>query len=264
LSVSRASVSLRGFIGIVVGGLALAVGVAFATAADRDALWGVVRACVADKRVTGLPFPCLSVDISEGEARGGAVLRPPWSNDLIFSPTRRVIGVEDPFLQTPEAPNYFAAAWRARGMIATANGKPPVRDQIALVVNSGPMRDQDQLHIHIGCLTPSARAFLTRSAPALPWDIWRPVGAVTPHQSFWALRVRDRGLEGVDPFQLARAELGHALRNPADLTVAVAGGAEDSEFLILATYAHAPHSWWPVGSNDILDRRCRGDGEPGE
>ena len=31
----------------------------------------------------------------------------------------RLIGVEDPFLQTPEAPNYFAEGWAARGMIAT-------------------------------------------------------------------------------------------------------------------------------------------------
>ena len=40
---------------------------AFATTAtglDRLVLWQVVRACVADFKLTGAPFPCLEVDLS--------------------------------------------------------------------------------------------------------------------------------------------------------------------------------------------------------
>ncbi len=28
------------------------------------------------------------------------------------------------------------------------------------------------------------------------------------------------------------------------------------EFLILASYAGAPHAWWPVGAGDLLDTSC--------
>jgi CDP-diacylglycerol pyrophosphatase len=111
---------LVGFFGLVSAALALTAGAALALAPDRDGLWKVVGACVADQRLTGLPFPCLAVDLGEGQARGHILLRPPWANDLILSPTRRIVGIEDPFLQSPAAPNYFAESWAARGMIATA------------------------------------------------------------------------------------------------------------------------------------------------
>ena len=43
-------------------------------------------------------------------------------DDTILAPTRRITGVEDPFLQSPEAPNYFDAAWRARTFLRTRTG----------------------------------------------------------------------------------------------------------------------------------------------
>jgi hypothetical protein len=49
---------------IVVG---LTLVTAFATSPvelDRLELWQVVRACVADFKLTGAPFPCLNVDLS--------------------------------------------------------------------------------------------------------------------------------------------------------------------------------------------------------
>ena len=87
---------------------------AFAAGLHREALWQVVRACVADFKLTTAPFPCLAVNLSGGEERGYVVLRPPLMHDLILSPTRRIVGIEDPFLQLPDAPAYFDAAWRAR------------------------------------------------------------------------------------------------------------------------------------------------------
>ncbi len=98
---------------------------AYAMELHRMALWQVVRACVADTKLTGKPFPCLKVDLSGGEAQGSVVLRPPLSDDTILAPTRRITGVEDPFLQSPEAPNYFDAAWRARAFLKGANGHEP-------------------------------------------------------------------------------------------------------------------------------------------
>jgi CDP-diacylglycerol pyrophosphatase len=226
-----------------VAGLTMSTGFAtFAIGLDRMVLWQVVRACVADFKLTGTPFPCLEVDVSGGEERGNVVLRPPLSDDTILAPTRRIIGVEDPFLQSPVAPNYFDAAWRVRMFLKGADGQVPERDAIALVVNSGSVRVEDQLHIHVGCLLPTARLALAAAAPKVPMGEWARIGAVVPHTMFWGLRIRGTDLSNVEPFQLAREALAGKANGPGDVTIAVAGVRVDSEdeFLILASYAKAP------------------------
>lgn len=222
------------------------------------ALWQVVRACVADSRLTGAPFPCLEVNISDGEARGNVVLRAPLLDQTLLVPTRRITGVEDPFLQSPEAPNYFDAAWRARSFLKTPDGRAPERDDIALIVNSIIVRGQDQLHIHIGCLLPYARRALAAAAPKIPMKEWAPIGAVMPHTMFWGYRIRATDLARVEPFRLVGEAFAGKARSRGDLTVMVAGVRVegDDQFLILASYAHAPGAWWPVGSGDLLGRAC--------
>jgi CDP-diacylglycerol pyrophosphatase len=227
---------------------------AYAMELHRMALWQVVRACVADYKLTGAPFPCLEVNLARGEELGSVVVRPPLLNDTVLSPTRRIPGIEDPFLQSPEAPNYFDAAWRARTYLKGADGHVPERDAIALFVNSAIVRTQDQLHIHVGCLLPYARRTLAVVAPKVPMGGWVEIGPVVPHTMFWASRIPGAELASVNPFRLAANELADKTRGPGDLTVAVAGVRVDGddEFLILATYAKAPHAWWPVGDGNLL------------
>ena len=231
---------------------------AYAMELHRMALWQVVRACVADYKLTGAPFPCLEVSISDGEARGDVVLRAPLLHETLLVPTRRITGVEDPSLQSPEAPNYFDAAWRARTFLKAADGRAPERDDIALIVNSIIVRGQDQLHIHIGCLLPYARRSIAAAAQRIPMEEWTRVGAVMPHTMFWGYRIRGSDLAKVDPFRLVAQEFDGRARTRGDLTVMVAGVRVegDDQFLILASYAHAPGAWWPVGSDDLLGRAC--------
>src|SRR5271165_2023952 len=112
--------------------LLLAAAASAARAAEnRETLWPVVRTCASAYRMIGVSFPCLKVDLPGGALdRGYAVLRPPNSNDLILSPTRKIVGVEDPFIQSPAAPNYFADAWRERTFLKAADGNPPPRDAV--------------------------------------------------------------------------------------------------------------------------------------
>jgi CDP-diacylglycerol pyrophosphatase len=219
------------------------------------ALWQVVRACVADYKLTGAPFPCLEVDLSGGEERGSVVLRPPLLDDTILAATRRITGIEDPFLQSPEAPNYFDAAWRARTFLKDADGQAPDHDAIALFVNSAIVRTQDQLHIHVGCLFPYARRTLAAAAPRIPMGEWVQIGPVVPHTMFWGYRIRETDLANVNPFRLGAEAVAGKTKDPGDLTVVVAGVRVDGDdqFLILASYARAPHAWWPVGADNLLD-----------
>lgn len=234
---------------------------AFATSAiglDRLALWQVVRACVADFKLTGAPFPCLEVDLSSGEEGGDVVLRPPLLNDLIVAPTRQIVGVEDPFLQLAGAPNYFNAAWQARSFLKGVNGRVPERDEIALVANSAVARTQDQMHIHVGCLRPPARRMLAAAAANVPIGNWVRVGAVVPHTMFWGTRIRGTDLSDIKPFRVAAEAFADKVEHRGDLTIAAAGvGVEgDDQFLILASYVEATRAWLPVRSSDLLDENC--------
>ena len=168
------------------------------------ALWQVVRACVADYKLTGTPFPCLAVDLAGGEERGNVVLRPPLLDDTVLAPTRKITGVEDPFLQSPEAPNYFDAAWRARTFLKGPEGQAPERDAVARVVNSAIVRGQDQLHIHMGCLLPYARRALAAAAPRISMGEWAQIGPVVPHTTLWGYRIPGTGLANVNPFSARR------------------------------------------------------------
>jgi len=139
---------------------------------QRDVLLQVVRTCVANHAVTGFAFPCLEVNTSDGEDRGYVVLRRPGLRDLILAPTKQVVGIEDPWLRTAEAPNYFQDAWNARHFLKELRQRPLAHDDVALAVNSGLSRAQDQLHIHIGCLARRARETISSIAPELSENGW--------------------------------------------------------------------------------------------
>ena len=248
---------------VVVGLAAMTTFGAFAVGLDRMALWQVVRVCIADYKLTGAPFPCLQVDLSGGEERGDVVLRPPLLHDMILAPTRKVVGVEDPFLQWADAPNYFEAAWRARSLLKSAGGHGPDWDEVGLVVHPAIVRNQDQLHIHVGCLLPAVQRAFAAAAPEVPIGEWEKLPAVIPHLVFWGTRFRGTDLADVEPFRLAAEALADKVRDRAKLTIIVAGVRVTGEdgFLILASYAGAPHSWWPVSGDDLLDPHC--PAEPG-
>ena len=121
-------------------------------------------------------------------------------------------------------------------------------------MNSIIVRGQDQLHIHIGCLLPYARRSLEAAAPQIPIGGWARIGAVVPHTMFWAYRIRATDLANAEPFRLVGEAFAGRARSRGDLTIMVAGVRVegDDQFLILASYAHAPGAWWPVGSDDLL------------
>jgi CDP-diacylglycerol pyrophosphatase len=229
-----------------------------ATGLHRRALWQVVRACVANAELLGAPFPCRRADLAGGRERGSVVVQPPLFNDMIVVPTRRLVGVEDDFLQSPDAPNYFAAAWQARSLLMSPSGRRPGWDEVGLVVNPVMVRSQDQLHIHVGCLLPDVQRALAILAPQVPVATWVKLPEVVPHIAFWGTRVAQTTLETIQPFRLAAEALSDRVTDRGKLTLVVAGvrvsGAD--QFMILASYAGAPHSWWAVGADSLIDTRC--------
>jgi CDP-diacylglycerol pyrophosphatase len=229
--------------------------------ASRDALWRVVQTCLINHTLTGAAFPCLAVNTLDGNDRGYAILRPPFSaSDLILAPTRRIIGVEDPSLEALDAPNYFEDAWSARNFLDSADPRPIARDEIVLAVNSRQARTQDQLHIHIGCLTAAARRSIGGLVPALSESDWLPLGRPFHGLEFWGRLVGADNLAGLNPFRLAAEAWPKQSKDRSQLTLAVAAiSLSDGRkgFILLASYDN------PLGkfsAEDFLDysrSRCR-------
>jgi CDP-diacylglycerol pyrophosphatase len=126
--------------------------------ADPDALKRIVTdLCVRHQEGDGTPAPCVAVDLPGGTAvlkdRNGAT-------QFLLIPTEVVTGIEDKQILAANAPNYFQAAWAARHLVENQAEKPIPRDDIGLSINSAYGRSQNQLHIHIDCISAEVRQAL--------------------------------------------------------------------------------------------------------
>lgn len=231
-----------------------------AAANDRSALWSVVQACVLDHELTGGPFPCLQVNVAEGVDRGFVVLRPPLGDkDLILAPTRKIIGIEESSVKAAEAPNYFENAWNARSVLTADSGRLPERDEVALAINSRLTRAQDQLHIHIGCLSSEVKAAIAEIAPDLSSSHWRRLTRPIRGIRFWARGIDQETLAGVNPFRLASDGLPDARDDLANVTIVVAGtrsSAASGGFVILAAVNNSSRSALARSGSDVLEHSC--------
>jgi CDP-diacylglycerol pyrophosphatase len=219
-----------------------------------------VRTCVANHVLTGASFPCLEVNLIEGEERGYVVLRPPVGKpDTILSPTKKIVGVEDSSLRTLGAPNYFEDAWNARAFLSDSEQKPLAHDDVALAINSRFSRSQDQLHIHIGCVSRQAKKTLQAIAPQLPDDKWAPIKERIQGFKFWGRRVAQETLAGVNPFRLATEGFPDETKSSAPSTIVVAGtrlADGRNEFVLLVRRPDPFGLSHPFAAEDILDPSC--------
>jgi CDP-diacylglycerol pyrophosphatase len=197
---------------------------------DPDVLWRAVHEqCVPNQRTGNDPAPCAAVDVSAGENRGYAVFKDyVGAEQFLLIPTARVSGIEDPALLRPDAPNYFAEAWRARAFTEAAAGGALARDWIGLTVNPAVARSQNQLHIHIDCLRADVHRALAQYA-GLIGATWSPLPVPLAGYRYDAIAVRN--LDALNPFAVAAPDGG----DPGLTTLAVvgAGTAADPGFVIL-------------------------------
>ncbi len=206
---------------LVAAGL-IAVGAIILLVAGRrlanhsDRLWQIVHErCVPDQEQHGSPAPCALVHLQDGVERGYVILK-----DLIgvtqylLLPTARVAGIESPDLLLPNAPNYFAAAWRERGYVERAARRPLPRSAISLAVNAVLNRSQNQLHIHMDCIRLDVQATLQRLLGGIG-DNWAVLPQPLVGHTYLVRRIVAEDLAAANPFALlangvpdARATMG--------------------------------------------------------
>jgi CDP-diacylglycerol pyrophosphatase len=224
-------------------------------AADRDLLWGVVKICVANHELTGGAFPCLNVDTTQGVPRGFAVVRAPLrQTHVVVTPTARVAGIEDPALQAPEAPNYFADAWGARKYVLDAVERPLAERDIGLAVNSRPGRSQDQLHIHVDCLNHRYAQLVRQHDSGLSTDKWTKLNFALRGRYYWAILINSPDLAAVNVFRTAATLLRVSPGRMEDVTVVLVPRAGAGFYLLADQYS--PGAMGKGHGEFLLDHAC--------
>ena len=223
--------------------------------ADRDALWNLVNGqCVPDQLTVGDPAPCTVVDLSQGEARGYAVLKDMnGAQQYLLIPTARVTGTDDPALQYPWTPNYLALAWDARRFTEERVGSPIPRDRMSLAVNATTSRSQDQLHIHIDCLRPDVHEALTGYADRIG-PTWAPLPMLLGDHFYDAMALTTEQFTTLNPFAVAA----QGVADPRVLAMGVVGAGTDAEpRFILLRHLDDPAHGDLAGAENLQDHeRC--------
>nr|WP_164978514.1 CDP-diacylglycerol diphosphatase [Pseudoxanthomonas composti] len=219
----------------------------------RDALWNIVQGPCGQARGNAPVFPCVAVDARQ--SMRSAVLKDKKGDfQYLLVPLDRVPGMEDPRLGRGVLPNYFAQAWAARGFVEGAAGQGIAREHISLAINSSVARSQDQLHIHIDCLSPDAKRWLATLHPQRFRSGWK---AVRPH--FKGHRYRAHFVVGAaleqDPFHSLRQAVGGKGLGHRSLAVVGYGRPGLEGFWLLSSRADETRGDRGEGE-EIQDHRC--------
>ena len=227
-----------------------------ARAANPDALAGIIDGrCVPDQQQHASPAPCEAVDIGGGVAVGTAVLKDIVGRaQYLLLATGPVSGIEDPAVLASDAPNYFAAAWDARGAMQARLPQPVPRDAISLAVNSPTGRTQNRLHIHVDCLRSDVRAVLDAAAPAIGAD-WAPLAVPLAGRDYRARKLAGETLTA-NPFRLLLASEPGGAGAMGTHTLAIVGAtfADGPGFILLDHTAHLPFD--RGSAEELQDHAC--------
>lgn len=237
--------------------LLLAAGPALPAHAARGELREIVQQrCLPDWLQHRDPAPCLRVALPDDPSSGPAAEadyalladRKGGAHFLVI-PVRTLGGIESPELLTGRLPNYFAAAWQVRGVLAARVAHAVPATAVALAINSRYSRGQDQLHIHIECQGAALHATLGANASRLTGQ-WMPLSV--GNDTWLARRVTGSSLQHADPFRLLAAGVPDAGKHMALYTLIVAGMRfrDGPGFALLARRAILR------GGEALLDARC--------
>jgi CDP-diacylglycerol pyrophosphatase len=224
-------------------------------AAERSLLWSVVQVCVTNRQLTGASFPCLDVNTDQGLTRGFVTIRAPLARThIIVSPTARIIGIEDPVLQSPDAATYFQDAWEERKYVIETAERPIKDADIGLAINSRPGRSQDQLHIHVDCLRRHYVQQLRLHDSGLRFDRWSRLQFAFRGRYYWALLLNAADLSQTNVFRTAATLLQTSPGRMEDLTLVLVPRLGTGFYLLADQYT--PGAMGKGHGEFLLDHSC--------
>jgi CDP-diacylglycerol pyrophosphatase len=231
---------------LVVGGIVIAISMVYASSAVAQKMHGgkssnnnssdatqtagrsslrqiVQEQCVVNWQEHRNPAPCERVFLANQKSgsSGYAVLAAPGGGaHYLLIPTQTMAGIESSELLDPDAPNYFAEAWHARGFVATFIGHEVPRTAVGLAIGMAASRAQDQFHINIECLRQDAFRALHASADTF-MDTWSPI--TIAGSTYQARRLMGEGLDESNVFELLATLSPDARHHMGNYTLVLAG-----------------------------------------
>ena len=126
------------------------------------------------------------------------------------------------------------------------------RDGLSLAVNAQQARSQNQLHIHVDCLSADARATLKTDADKIGAD-WSPLPDAIAGHKFVAMRVNGETLGDFNPFLALAKTLKDPTKEMGDHNLVVVGAsfADGPGFIVLTDGATTG-----MGGEDVQDHSC--------
>jgi len=165
-----------------------------------DLLWHTVKVCAESYLLTGIPFPCLDVQLQSDRKVGFAVVPVPAAAEVLLVPTERIAGIESPQLMLPEAPNWWRFAWEARHFLKRRAGSSVADNDVVLAINSERSRSQNQLHIHVACIRPGVARQIRRREDMIR-STWSHSTLRIQSEKWFVMRLIGKDLQ-TDPFAL--------------------------------------------------------------
>jgi len=167
---------------------------------SRDSLWkNVQQRCLTP--ATPIHPDCVIVDRQRGFVLYKDMI---GASHYLVIPVRPVSGVDDTRVWSDREHNAWAFGWSVRDTVARAVGNPLPDTLLGLAINAKAARSQDQLHIHLDCISESARDFMASGAIDTRWRDLQFRGK--------AVRARlipsDDPVLPVDPFDVVRQDIG--------------------------------------------------------
>jgi CDP-diacylglycerol pyrophosphatase len=192
--------------------------------AGRSELRQIVQEhCVLNWQEHQKAAPCERVFLADPKngSSGYAVLAAPGGGaHYLLVPTRTMAGIESSELLDPDAPNYFAEAWHARGLLGSFVGHDVPRSVVGLAIGIAVSRAQDQFHVNIECLQQDVTKALHASADNFV-NTWSPITIMG--STYQARRILGDGLDASNLFELLATLSPDALHHMGNYTLIVAG-----------------------------------------
>ena len=129
------------------------------------------------------------------------------ATQFLLIPTKKIRGIESRSVRARGATNYFAEAWKARGLTEKVLGRAMPSDTMSLAVNSEFGRTQNQLHIHIDCIRADVRKALHSQRSKITGR-WASLNKPLVGHHYMAMRIVGTDARRPQPFQAAGA--GHS------------------------------------------------------
>jgi CDP-diacylglycerol pyrophosphatase len=171
---------------------------------------------------------------------------------FLLIPTDKITGIESAALLDPATHNFFADAWAEQGDVDARLPHALPRDGLSLAVNAQQARSQNQLHIHVDCLSADARATLKTDADKIGAD-WSPLPDAIAGHKFVAMRVNGETLGDFNPFLALAKTLKDPTKEMGDHNLVVVGAsfADGPGFIVLTDVATTG-----MGGEDVQDHSC--------